>query len=146
MTEVRRGDGRGLVDAAYVIARLEEAGRTLLSLPQSGPSTRLRQGGLEWVRDVAEGYGRGAKVRPAIPSAAAIDRMDATLGWIGRIGGDRFVVRRVVGARSLVSPLTDRHVYTWVRIGAAVGADHRAVRRWHAQGIELIVSALNWGG
>ncbi len=134
----------GVLDAAYVVGRLEEAGRTLLSLPNTGPSTRMRQGGLEWVRDVAESYGRGAvKLRPAIPSGAAIDRMDVALGWIGRIEGDRAVLRRVVGARSLVSPMTERHLYSWRRIGTAVGADYRAVQRWHGQGIAMIVAALN---
>ena len=116
----------------------------LLSLPSAGHSTRLRSGGLEWVRDAAAGYGMGqGRIRPPVPSPAAIDRMDAAWVWLGLIPGDKFVLRRVVGARSLVSPLTGRHVLSWRRIGDAVGADHKAVQRWHAQGVDLIVAALN---
>ena len=129
---------------AWVLARLEEAGATLLALPNAGPSTRLVQSGLEWVRDAAEGYGYGrARLRPAIPSAAQITRMDEALGWIPRIPGDRYVLRRVVGARALVNPMTGRHLYSWRRLGKAVGADHKAVQRWHAQGIDTIVALLN---
>jgi hypothetical protein len=28
-------------------------------------------------------------------------------------------------------------------LGAALGADHKAVQRWHAEGIALIVAGLN---
>ena len=56
------------------------------------------------------------------------------------------MLRRVVGARSLVSPITGRHVLSWRRIGDAVGADHKAVQRWHAQGVDVIVASLNGEG
>ena len=138
-------DGRR-ADAEYVLHRLHEAGTVLLSLPDTGYSTRLRGGGLEWVRDAAAGYGMGqARIRPPVPLAAAIDRMDAAWRWLGLIPADKFVLRRVVGARSLVSPMTGRHVLSWRRIGDAVGADHKAVQRWHAQGVDMIVAALNGG-
>ena len=130
--------------AAWVIARLEEAGIALLALPNTGPSTRLAQGGMEWVHSAAESYGAAkAKLRPAPPSAAHITRMDQTYRWVSRIPEDKYVLRRVVGARSLVNPMTGRHLYSWRRLGTAVGADHKAVQRWHAQGIDLIVGLLN---
>ena len=123
---------------------MEEAGSTLLALPNRGPSPRLVQSGLEWVRDVAEAYGATrVKLRPAVPSAAQITRMDQALAWIPRIPADRYVLRRVVGARSLVNPMTARHLYSWRRLGTALGADHKAIQRWHAQGIDLIVAILN---
>ncbi len=53
------------------------------------------------------------------------------------------MLRRIVGARSLVHPITERHLFPWRRLGTAIGADHKAVQRWHAQGIDLIVVALN---
>ena len=66
--------------AAWVIARLEEAGIALLALPNTGPTTRLAQGGMEWVHSAAEAYGAAkAKIRPAAPSAAHITRMDQTI-------------------------------------------------------------------
>jgi len=42
-----------------------------------------------------------------------------------------------------VSPVTDRHLFAWRRLAAAIGADHKAVQRWHAQGIDIIVAGLN---
>ena len=131
------------LNAEAVLQRLEEAGRTLLALPNTGPSTRLVQGGLEWIRDVSESYGRSAaRIRPAVPDAAHITRMDQALAWIPLIPVDKFVIRRIVGARSLVSPMTGRHVYSWRRLGIAINADHKAIQRWHAQGIDLIVDSL----
>ena len=130
-------------DAALVVARLEEAGRTLLALPATGPTPHLRQSVWTVLQSAMEGYGwQPARMRPATPGAARITRMDEAMGWIGLIPPDRTVMRRIVGLRALVNPLTDRHLYPWRRLGAAVGADHKAVQRWHAQGIALIVAAL----
>lgn len=143
--------GAARVDAEYVIYRLEEAGRTLLALPQGGYSTRMRTTTIDMVRSALEGYGwanaRGeqTRLRPAVPDAARITRMDEAMGWIPLIPVDRYVLRRIVGARSLVSPVTERHLFAWRRLGMLLGADHKAVQRWHAQGIDLIVAAINRG-
>lgn len=134
----------GHLDSTTVIARLEEAGRTLLALPSGGYSTRLRSFNLEVVRSAMEAYGWDAgRLRPGIPPAATITRMDAALQWIALIPQDRYVLRRIVGARSLVHPLTDRHMFPWRRLASVMGADHKAIQRWHAQGIALIVAALD---
>lgn len=132
------------IDADYVVYRLEEAGTTLLALPGTGWSTRMRTSSLEIVRTALEAYGwNDGKIRPAVPSAEKITRMDEAMSWIPLIQADRYVVRRVVGARSLVHPITDRHLFPWRRLGKALRADHKAIQRWHAQGIRLIVNALN---
>lgn len=132
------------IDSKYVIGRLEEAGASLLALPGTGWSTRLRTSSLEIVRTAMESYGWSEKrIRPPIPSASRISRMDEAMGWISLIPLDRYVLRRIVGARSLVSPTTDRHLFPWRRLATAIGADHKAVQRWHGQGIDMIVSALN---
>lgn len=134
----------GPVDADYIVYRLEEAGATLLALPGTGWTTRLRQSSLEIVRTALEAYGwESARIRPAVPSGDKIDRMDEALTWLQLIPGDRYVLRRIVGARSLVHPISDRHLFTWRRLGLAIGADHKAVQRWHAQGIAMIVSGLH---
>ena len=141
-TCARTPDGRP-VDAEFLIYRLEEAGATLLALPGSGWTTKLRSSSIEIVRSALESYGwTPGKLRPAIPSADRISRMDEALGWITLIPLDRYVLRRIVGARSLVHPITERHLFPWRRLAAALGADHKAVQRWHAEGIELIVRAL----
>ena len=124
------------VDADFVIARLEEAGATLLALPGTGWTTKLRTSNIEIVRTALESYGWSeARIRPAVP--------DEAMGWSGVIPLDRFVLRRIVGARSLVHPVTNRRLFPWRRLAAALGADHKAVQRWHGQAIDMIVAALN---
>lgn len=132
------------VDADFVIRRLEEAGAALLALPSTGWTTKLRTSSIEIVRTALESYGwTETRIRPPTPSSEKISRMDEAMGWIGVIPLDRYVLRRIVGARSLVHPVTDRHLFPWRRLGAALGADHKAVQRWHAQAIDMIVAALN---
>ena len=138
------GGRNGLIDREVALIRLEEAGRTLLLLPGTGYSTKLRTGALDIVRSALESYGWGDKrICPAVPPAAQISRMDEALSWISMIPQDRYVLRRVVGARALVHPVTDRYLFSWRRLGGVLGADHKAVQRWHGRGIDMIVSAVN---
>lgn len=142
----RRGAG-GAALRALITERLEEAGRTLLALPRSGYTTALRQSRLEIVRSAGEIYAAepGRKLRPPMPEAAAITRMDEAFGWLALIPDDRFVLRRIAGARALMDPLTERHVHSWRRLGALLGADHRAIQRWHGDAIGLIAARLAAG-
>ncbi len=143
--DARRETVGEAIDAAFVIYRLEEAGTALLSLPNTGYTTRLRSSQIDLVHDPREAYGwsgDGARMRPAMPDSRRIARMDEALGWVLLIPQERRVVRRIVGARALVSPRTERHLFSWRRLGTVLGADHKAVQRWHAQGIDLIVAAL----
>ena len=56
------------IDAAFVTSRLEEAGETLLALPGTGYSTRLRTSSLDIVRTALENYGWSEnRVRPPVP-------------------------------------------------------------------------------
>ena len=143
----RSADVDDPLDADYVIYRLEDAGATLLALPGTGWSTRMRGSSVEIVRTALEAYGwDSTRIRPAVPTAERIDRMDEAMAWIGFIQDSRYVLRKVVGARSLVHPVSDKHLYSWRRLGAALGADHKAVQRWHAQGIATIVAGLHQMG
>jgi hypothetical protein len=128
---------------AALVERLEEAGATLLSLPSRGPSTRLAQLRHDVVHTALEAYGwQPQQVRPMTPSGAAIDRMDEALRWLSLIPEERFVLRRIVGARSLVHPLTLRHLFPWRRLGTMLSTDHKTVQRWHRDGITLILARL----
>jgi hypothetical protein len=127
-----------------VIARLEAAGSTLIALRLSYGPTGHRSAMPEPVREAGQSYGWSqATARPAVPSAAAIDAMDEALGWVGLIPADRYVLRRIVHARAIVSPTNQRHLFTWSAIARLIGADRRAVQRWHAQGIALIAARIN---
>ena len=132
-------------DAETVIARLEEAGHTLLCLPRTGPTTTLRQTRHQYVADALESYAPSdaGRPRPPVPPATRITRMDQALAWIPLIPVDKLVLRRIVGCRCLVSPLTGRHLFSWRRLARLLGADHKAIQRWHATGIDTIVATLN---
>jgi len=127
--------------------RLEEAGATLLALPQRGMGPQLRQ--VRWPETAQEksentraGATISARLRAPAPSATEISRMDETYGWIGLIPQERVVLRRIVHARSLVSPLTGRHIYSWRKVGTLLGTDHRAIQRWHLDGLWVILDEL----
>ena len=122
---------------------LEAAGRALLSLPGGGFSPRLQSGGLDVVRNFAESYGWSEiELKPPRPSPAQIDLMDKRLQWMRFIPDDRYVLRRIVGARMLVHPIREKHLYSWRRLGQVLGCDHKAIQRWHVEGIDFIVSGL----
>ena len=132
--------------AEELIGQLEAAGATLLALPSRGYSTQLRTMKFDVVHTALEAYGwQAAVVRPAMPSAAEISRMDEAFGWLTIIPETKYVLRRILGARALVHPITRRHLFPWRRIGTMLGADHKSVQRWHGQGIELVLRGLNAG-
>jgi hypothetical protein len=131
------------LQAAEIVARLEAAGATLLAMPSHGYSTQLRQMKFEIVHTALEAYGwESARARAAMPSAADISQMDEAFGWLALIPEARHVLRRILGARALVHPLTQRHLYPWRRLATLLGADHKSVQRWHQQGVALLVQAL----
>jgi len=126
-----------------VVARLEAAGAAMLALPSHGYSPKLRVTNYDVVHTTLEAYGwQPLKVRPAMPDAAEISRMDEAFGWLTLIPEEKYVLRRIVGARALVHPITRRYLYPWRRLGEVLGADHKSVQRWHGQGIGIIVMAL----
>ena len=131
------------VTVDQVIRRLEEAGSTMLSMRQSGYSTKLRQMRFDVVHTALEAYGwETTRLRPAAPSAEAITAMDEAFGWLGIIPEESYVMRRILGARALVHPVTERYLYPWRRLAALLGADHKSVQRWHQQGVAILVKAL----
>ena len=136
---------RSAIDAETVIARLEEAGHTLLCLPSTGPTTALRQTRHQYVAEALEAYAAAepSRPRPPVPPATRITRMDQALAWITLIPADRLVLRRIVGCRCLVSPLTGRHLFSWRRLARLLGADHKTIQHWHATGIDTITATLN---
>ena len=135
-------------DAAQVIERLEQAGRTLLSLPNLG----YRPGGsgqvMSWqiVRSFWEGCQStlAPPIRPAAPSAKDVTDMDEAYAWLPWVRSDG--ARRIIQARSLVNPVTNEYVHPWRRIADGMGTHPTQVQRWHARGIAVIVANLQATG
>ncbi len=131
------------MNADEVTARLEDAGRTLLMLPPERASGYVKPRTWDHLMTGMRAYATSvAEPMRLTADPRSIDKMDEAFRWLGLIPQDRFVLRRIVAARSLVSPLTGRHIMPWRRIAGLIGCDHKAVQRWHAQGIDMIVSAL----
>jgi len=129
------------IDAEIVVARLEAAGETLLSMRLGSPMPAAVRSAMPEVVQSWESYGWSDEPsRPAIPDAVAISRMDISYQWLALIKAP--VTRRVVAARSLVSPTTGRLIFPWRRLGAVIKAHHASVQLWHAQGIAAIVQKL----
>ena len=132
------------LNAEEVVARLEAAGATLLAMPSRGYSTHLRQMKFDIVHTALEAYGwQAAMARPPVPSASDISLMDEAFGWLALIPEARYLLRRILGARALVHPLTERHLFPWRRLAAMLGSDHKSVQRWHGQAIALLVQELS---
>jgi hypothetical protein len=145
IAKVHRGRTERELPPEYeaLIACLEEAGATLLSLPKTGFSPALKTTALPILREAAESYGWSeTEVRPAMPSASRISRMDKVLGYLTLIPQDRYLLRRIIGCRALVHPISGRHLFSWRRLGEVLGADHKAIQRWHGEGIRIIIFAL----
>ncbi|MDE1905826.1 MAG: hypothetical protein KGH75_05180 [Rhodospirillales bacterium] len=132
-----------MMNMEEVVERLEEAGAAMLAMPSRGYSTGLRMTKLDVVHTALEAYGwEGRKMKPPAPTAEMVTRMDEAFGWLTFIPEKQYVLRRIVGARALVHPLTGRHVYAWRKLAEILGADHKAVMRWHGQAIKLIHDGL----
>lgn len=131
------------LNAEEIIARLEAAGATLLAMPSRGHSTHLRQMKFDVVHTVLEAYGwQSAMARPPVPCAADISLMDEAFGWLPLIPEAQYLLRRILGARALVHPLTQRHLYPWRRLASMLGTDHKSVQRWHGQAVALLIEKL----
>jgi hypothetical protein len=129
--------------ADELVARLEAAGATLLALPSRGYSTRLRTMHFDVVHTALDAYGwQAPALRPPMPGARAISDMDEVFSWLGLIPEQKYMLRRILGARALVHPLTGRHLFPWRKLGMLLGADHKSVQRWHGQGLEILCARL----
>lgn len=127
----------------YVIARLEEAGSTLLAmhLGRVGPSERVTAAWPEMLRDSFIDLPDPHRKIRMVPGADKITRMDEALGWIELVPNATY--RRVLCARCLVLPQSGRHLRSWSSIARTLHADREAVQWWHDKAICQLVSALS---
>lgn len=125
----------------WLIDELERAGRTLQSLPARG--TRPAEYGSAWpdvVHAAEASYGwTTERARPPVPSAQDIKRMDIVFGWVALIPERQRVMRRIVMMRSLVDPVTDRHLWSWRKIGTALGTAKTNAQYQHNRAIDILM-------
>lgn len=134
-----------------VETRLYEAGRALIALRVAGCwPAGYRSSMPEFVREVVESYGRGeADFRPSPPSARDISAMDQALSWVKLLPGhnsDQVRTRRLVCARMLCSPRSDRPLYSWRRLGEMLGVSHTSAKTTFLLAVSAITAELNRPG
>ena len=135
---------------------LEDAGRTLMSLPL--PSGSLPKDDRSRWPDVVRGYedafvaliGASDEVKQdfslgynqvrASPSARSVGRMDEVLEWLWRYTDQR--KRRLCLARALIHPVSGRHVVSYRKLGRMFGLHHDTIRAWHDRALAEIAVAL----
>lgn len=142
---IRLPDGMEYVDAAYVVARLEEAGKTLLCLKVHGTRPAgYRVAWPEMAKTILEARDpEDQDTRFPVPSAAAITAMDEVFPWVALVGERAVYTRRLIWARMLVHPLKDRHVWSWKRLEKSLGLSYETLRLRHGRGIDRIITRLN---
>lgn len=88
----------------------------------------------------AYGYTR-ERLRAAQVSDIEISLMDKILPLTGLISD--VTTRRIVNARTLITPLSNRYLYSWSRLAKLLRTDRRLVARRYTRGLEEIVRRLS---
>ncbi|MEJ0015695.1 MAG: hypothetical protein WDN25_03865 [Acetobacteraceae bacterium] len=149
------------VDAAYVLRRLDEAGKTLMALPGRGVfPTGFRSSMPDYLHLPDEDFWHAGvnphlsatqaeHQRPAPPSRAAVSAMDEVyFRWMPLLPSDTEMAlrkRRLLLLRSLVWPGSgwdDPHVWSWRRLGEHFRIDHKTAQTWHARVVDQLASRL----
>lgn len=121
---------------------LEWAGQCLLSLGGSGAGPQGYK--VAWPiyapdSKVAYGYS-GERLRPPKLSSRDIRLMDEILLFPEFIS--EVQTKRIVGARSLVTPVSGRYLYSWSKIAFMLHLDRDTVKRRHSRGLAEIIGRL----
>lgn len=146
-SQAAREAGGAIWTPALVEAALEEAGKALLALPATHVFPgEFRTAWPEIVRVIREGDRAVDPVlRAPVPSARAIAQMQARLGWALRYV-ESAPKRRIVGARMLVHPLSERRLWTWSRLATAFGRHKNTIQDWHGRALAEISQGLERDG
>jgi hypothetical protein len=123
-------------------AWLEWAGAKLLAMHISSPKPKgPHTAWPEFAQDSRQAYGyTNERLRAAIPRSHEIELMDEIQTLPALI--DDITVRRIVNARSLVTPVANRYVYSWTKIAYMIHSDRRKVVRLHFSGLNEIAKKI----
>lgn len=123
---------------------LEWAGARLVAMP--GNRVAPKQTRVLWpdyaqdIWEVTE-FRNNQRIRISGPTSAEIPIMEEILllpnicEWVK--------IRRVIHARSLIHPFTERHLYSWDRIAKKLETHPVTARRWYKKGLNEIVIKAN---
>jgi hypothetical protein len=139
-----------------VSLRLEDAGRTLMSLPLPRGSLPKdeRSRWPEAVRgyedafaaligasyDVKQDFSDGHNRVRAAPSARSVGQMEEALDWLWHFDDPR--KRRLCLARALLHPVSGRHIASYRKLGRIFGLHHETLRAWHDRALAELATVL----
>lgn len=118
------------------------AGRTLLAMTIASPLPKEpRTAWPAYATDVHMAYGyTNERLRASIPTSKDIALMDEIIDLVALI--DDRTVRRIVNARMLVTPIAQRHLYSWTKIAFMLHTNTYRIIRWHTIGLRQIIRQL----
>lgn len=143
--------------------RLEQAGRTLMLLPMPRRGLPAEHGSNwpEVVRTARDYWVAALTGEDEDPEEAKwrmkeleeqanrtrvqvsrrdIEQMDESLEWLWFVEDEK--KRRVVLSRSLIHPISDRHVASYAKLGRRFHRNERTIRTWFDDGINEIACGL----
>jgi hypothetical protein len=121
---------------------LEWAGSKLLAMSISSPRPKgYKTAWPEYADDYKQAYGyTGERLRPPRPQSTEIALMDKLLTFPSLIVDVN--TRRIVNSRSLVTPVSNRYLYSWTKLAYMLHVDRRRVIRLHYNGLLEISGKL----
>lgn len=114
---------------------LEWAGGKLLSMSIPSPAPRgMHNAWPEYADDHRRAYGyTGERLRASLPRAKEIELMDEILALPSLVTD--VTIRRVLNARALVTPISQRYLYSWTKIAFMLHTDRKRIVRLHFMGL-----------
>lgn len=127
------------VTPSEVQSWLEWAGMRLLAMPGQNPFPASQRAlWPDYPQDANTAYGyTDVPLRAGRPTKAEIPIVDEILTLPLLVQNQ--TERRIVQARSLVTPISQRYLYSWSKIARMLHTDRRAVIRWHMHGLRDII-------
>jgi hypothetical protein len=121
---------------------LEWAGSKLLSLNLRSPLPQSPHSAWpSFAADASEAYGyTGERLRPGRPTSHEIVLMDQILRLPSLIPDIK--QRRIINARALVAPVSNRHIYSWTKIAFMLHTSRPVVQRQHSIGLSVIIRCV----
>jgi hypothetical protein len=98
----------------------------------------------EYRQNFNTAYGSSAeRMRPPRPSSKEIQAVDEILALPSLLPD--VLVRRILHARALVAPISNRYICSWTELGYRLKLDRRKVKQLHQRGIEELTAYVPVG-
>jgi len=115
---------------------LQWAGSKLLSLP----NPKKRSYSYSWPDyryDNIPNNFSGLSLRTPTPTSYEIDLLDSILDLIHYVPNP--ISRKIIQSRSLISPITQKHIFLWSQISRLLSLSPTTTKRYYSSGIVQII-------